>query len=276
MENLFLCQVGDLPGEILDEATSTTATFSTPLIYHDQLIGSGTFVDINGRKGIATATHVASLINFDPAFDEKLRLCIADFAHDFQIPVRHALHHAVAAAKCEEFGPDLSFIELLGKPDIDAIVARKSFYSLTHRSEEKLKGAEHDRGIWLITGNPDEMAHEDEPTGDFNQVIALPGIGACSGVEARHEKYGFDYLDVSVQYSGKSAPPQSFGGCSGGGLWRFELSIDNKSVDQKIKCDGFYLSGVAFYQTEVRDSHRSVRCHGPRSIYAHLVQRVDG
>jgi hypothetical protein len=123
-----LCQIGELPAEILDAATATVATFSSPIIYHDQLIGSGTFAEINGRHGIVTATHVASLVNLLPTSDENIRLCLAGFAHDFQIPARYLLHHWIADALCEEFGPDLSFVEFLGKPDVVAIAARKSFY----------------------------------------------------------------------------------------------------------------------------------------------------
>ena len=126
MSEEFSCQIGKLPSEVLDEVTATVATFSSPIIYHDQLIGSGTFAEINGRHGILTATHVVGLIDLSPNSEENIRLCIAEFAHDFQIPLRHLDHHSLADLQCEEFGPDLSFVELLGRPDVGAIAARKS------------------------------------------------------------------------------------------------------------------------------------------------------
>lgn len=59
--------------------------------------------------------------------------------------------------------------------------------------------------------------------------------------------------------------PLSFGGVSGGGLWEIKLSMTSSkeiSWDEKR-----YFRGVAFWQSEVSDGYRMIRCHGPKSSF---------
>ncbi len=267
-------QLGNVPRHLFDEATRIVADYSVSLIYHDKLIGSGTLVSIDQRTGILTAHHVASLINFRDA-SESLGLCIAEFPHNFQIPTSFLTHWPIGVPKRTAYGPDLSFIEIPDCPQRSQITAKKSFYSLTANAEKKVKEARLNSGFWLVAGCPDELVHDNQPTNDFSQVIAVPGIGACSGVEQRIRRPRFDRIEVGVDYSGQSdSPIYNFGGVSGGGVWRFDLIADTPDLLETIRLGKPYLCGVAFWQSGIQKNRRRLRAHAHRSIYITAVARV--
>jgi len=266
----FRVRLRHVPPDLFDEATRIVASYSVALVRDDRLIGSGTLVEIDGRRGILTAHHVASLINFRDATG-SLGICIADFAHNFQIKSSFLTHYPIGIPKCEAYGPDLSFIEIPVSPELSEISAKKSFYSLTVRSVEKVKGAASNFGFWLAAGCPDELVHGDEPTNDFSHVIAMPGIGACTGIERRRRKSGFDYFDVGVDYGGESESVNNFGGMSGGGVWRFDL-IQGNEANSPIRLGKPYLCGVVLWQSGIKRRHRVLRAHGHNSIYRLTVK----
>jgi hypothetical protein len=64
--------------------------------------------------------------------------------------------------------------------------------------------------------------------------------------------------------------PNSFGGVSGGGLWKVEIdSPDGRPGNEQLGEVTF--AGVAFYQGEIDSQCPYVRCHGPLSVYSKLV-----
>jgi hypothetical protein len=75
-------------------------------------------------------------------------------------------------------------------------------------------------------------------------------------------KGDFDYIDLKEDVS-LPGVPQTFGGVSGGGLWRVQIyeSADKAKIDWS-----WCLEGTAFHQSEVVDNRRTIRCHGPQSI----------
>ena len=64
--------------------------------------------------------------------------------------------------------------------------------------------------------------------------------------------------------------PNTFGGVSGGGLWKFELY----NVNGKHEVRGKILAGVAIEETAKMDNSRYIRCHGWNSIYKTVYNRV--
>ncbi len=64
--------------------------------------------------------------------------------------------------------------------------------------------------------------------------------------------------------------PSDYGGVSGGAVWRFDIDLESKPprVAQKI------LFGVAFHQSDLKDGKRTITCHGPRDVYARLLEKI--
>ena len=78
-----------------------------------------------------------------------------------------------------------------------------------------------------------------------------------SKLRAKHERGGFDYVDISLDTKGEPELPRSYGGLSGSGLWQ----LQDGSVS---------LEGVAFYQSQ-EETKQYVRCHARKSIYLHVL-----
>jgi hypothetical protein len=81
------------------------------------------------------------------------------------------------------------------------------------------------------------------------------------GPEIEHNRGEFDYHDFDIDLS--LPGPRSFGGVSGGGLWRVWLyrTTPDGEIDWKIS-----LHGVAFYELPIVNERRIIRCHGGRSV----------
>jgi Family of unknown function (DUF6869) len=69
-----------------------------------------------------------------------------------------------------------------------------------------------------------------------------------------------------------SDAPKSFGGVSGGGLWRIlaYISPDTGKIDWLQR-----LKGVAFYEFPPKNGGRVLRCHGPSSLTAVTGETVE-
>lgn len=65
--------------------------------------------------------------------------------------------------------------------------------------------------------------------------------------------------------------PKNFGGISGGGLW--QILLKDSSVD-KFEPTCYILSGLAFYQSELKANKRLIRCHGRQSIYKNVYEFI--
>ena len=106
----------------------------------------------------------------------------------------------------------------------------------------------------------------------FKAFQGLYGVGKIVGSETAN---GYDLLDFDVSFGpGSASPPASYGGMSGGALWRVFGTL-NAERGQLIISKRL-LFGVAFFESELPDSKLIIRCHGPLSIYNNLVDAVAG
>jgi hypothetical protein len=220
--------------------------------------GTGTLVSMANSHFILTAAHV---------WEERLKS-----ARDIGITLKEDIDHCCrisveAVRPCallrprewNEWGPDLVFLKI-PENHVGGIEAFRSFYRLdTERAGIQADGIE----VRILMGAPRASGkftptHADlEINGMFVDVNAQP-----------YDKGEFDYIDLreDVRLPGV---PQTFGGVSGGGLWR--VQIFESSETAKIDWS-WSLVGVAFHQSEMVDSHRTIRCHGARSIALAMKQ----
>jgi hypothetical protein len=76
---------------------------------------------------------------------------------------------------------------------------------------------------------------------------------------------GFDYINLKVGKS--SGISNSFGGVSGGGLWKVLIYMNSLGKPDWIPL----LVGVAFWE-ETIGSGMLIRCHGPKTIKATMLK----
>src|SRR5262249_13004075 len=100
----------------------------------------------------------------------------------------------------------------------------------------------------------------------LKQLTCMFGPGTTSATTQRDEHDVFTF-DVTEQEDFKL--PASFGGASGGAIWKFYVK-DKDGAPTVIESR---LVGVAFFETPV-DGKMIVTCHGPKSIYGALADAV--
>jgi hypothetical protein len=87
-------------------------------------------------------------------------------------------------------------------------------------------------------------------------------------VTSKYTVNNFDLCSFAVSFKDSVGSPCSYGGMSGGGLWRVYIDTDKKVTRERR------LVGVAFYEYDTDTGQRMITCHGPKSVYTHLFNAV--
>jgi hypothetical protein len=167
-----------------------------------------------------------------------------------------------------EWGPDLAFIRLPEMaPFTRQLRASKSFYNLTKDPQGRMKEALEELGFMAFVGYVAEQITGAPPESGFKDVKRIQGYAFHTGPEARHRRYGLDYVDVGCDRFFCAKMPKSFGGGGGGGLWRFDVLRKKDEVPGQEKLGTFCLAGVVFREDGIDTDRPTVRAHGAASIY---------
>ena len=230
------------------------------------VIGSGTLVSINGIKGILTAHHVSELLQKE----DSLALLLLESEHRMEIECKYLHSITIGRGPNEYEGPDFSFI-IIPEHEIAKIKPYRQFFDLSGYRENMIKNRPDPHiGIWFIWGIPDEYTEILESVKGSGKVISFTGGSMLVGPVREYTHGEYDYIEANVDYYGLNKPPGSFGGISGGGLWFIPIK---RSGDTHEPAD-FILSGVAFYQSEIINSKRFIKCHGILSLYQHAYKAI--
>jgi hypothetical protein len=217
-----------------------------------KLAGTGTLFAKRNVRFILTATHVwERVLKTSERFGINL---IENIDHSFWIDPKTVAAQSLPNPTWGEWGPDLTLLRIPSE-HLGSIDARKLFYDprIDGTAAFTLKD-EHIR-VWLLMGTPEARGH-------FQQSHATVEINGRFIPDAKYqERNGLDYYDLTVDTS-IVGPSQSFGGVSGGGLWRVLLYYSPEGKINWVQS----LEGVAFYQGDLQNGHRTIRCHGPKSI----------
>jgi hypothetical protein len=269
-------KANDIPDEVFETVRQHIDWYSTGLIRVRQsksseeaaLIGSGTFVTVGDIHGVLTAQHVTARLS--NAFD--LGLTLSPEEHKYVLKRETLSIIEVAKGLQDSEGPDLAVIVIPGN-GLGAIKAKKSFYNISLKREKALESPlPFDMGIWAICGYPDEQTTEEPPRLGFDSIKGFHGLCGFALFGKAFEKDDFDYLDFEVSCAKEKSLPSSYGGASGGGVWQVELKLkDGKPTPQDP-----ILSGVAFYQSDMQNDKRTIRCHGRQSVYKVAHDHVLG
>jgi len=256
-------KLGELPLALLEGPFSEIRHFGTSFIFGNKLIGSGTFVRLDGEHYILTARHVWSHIKKLVIDDSEIGIQIADYGHRFTVPFKMLTPAIDLQPKSDAFGPDIELVKIpLAK--LGDIKARKSFYDLSLHRRRRHAAAKDRLGVFLITGFPEELSNSDSTP--ENTPLKLFMLGMILGKDRTRKRNGFDYWELETQ-STKNKPPRDYGGVSGAGVWKVVLKKKRSDPLSTAKLVDFYLCGVAFYQSGLRKGWRFLRAHGPDTIY---------
>jgi hypothetical protein len=241
--------------------------YDPPGIDNPSQVGSGTFVSNGEVYGILTAYHVIT----EFISTSYLGLTLSCDEDDYKIPWKELILLNIGVPKTSESGPDLVFIQL-SSSHVKRIEKYKTFYSLLdHKKELLTNPLDLDIGPWVICGGLQERSKTEDSQGRFSACLTFEQFCGFGSVEREYSLYGFDYLEFDLEHPLLKETPRTFKGMSGGGLWQIPM---NKGITDTFIPSRFLLSGVIFWRSPVSNNLRYLKCHGRRSIYEIVCNRV--
>lgn len=221
---------------------------------HLELAGTGTLITVNGAHYIQTARHVWDevLVNVDvvgitlrPNVNHRYGIWRKEFT----------VVGLPKPTEWNEWGLDLVLLRIPAE-HIGSILAYKVFLNIDKPARQL------GPVLWtqVLMGTPSELGSIRDTHAD------LQITGFFLSAEQKCERDGFDYLDYDFDLTFPGMP-RRFGGVSGGGIWNVysRRSSETGKIDWDVS-----LHGVAFFQLDVANEHRTIRCHGPESMNALL------
>jgi len=270
----FLKQIRDIPDDVCESVVAPISHYTVLLVYRGRLKGSGTFVQCGDLFGVLTAHHVihrGARLDFSSASTDDLGLSIDSHASAFYMPLNRLTLIDIGVPVTEMEGPDLSFISIPPGEHLSILRAKKSFWNLNYQRLMRLAGCARRNGGWCLAYHANERTQEE--TDERGGILYFPANVGWGSVRKSYTSDGYDYCEMGLDPPNeKKGIPNSFGGASGGGLWKVPLSGDPNG---RIEAGKPILAGVIYFQTQ----ERTILCHGPMSIYERvyeaLIQRTN-
>jgi hypothetical protein len=233
-------------------------------------LGSGTLARYPGVRGIITCAHVLqSLLTLGveigivcfPTRKGQLQMTRLDMSKT---------DHIIIGTYTEtEFGPDLAFLRL-PESAFAALESLASSIDATRHRENALAG-EPDEGknrVELVCGIIEERSTT--RTEGNMAVTTFEGLLNVGRVVTKTTANGLDLYSFQPVPSPDATPPKSYGGTSGGGLWRVYTDPQD---DGTHKMKQVRMVGVAFWEKPV-GAELHITCHGQQSVHHVLYDEV--
>lgn len=234
--------------------------------------GSGVLVTANGRYAILTADHVIQNLPKNGPVGLIMLGRGGGIDHQFILEMDFVQTVTVGRGENESLGPDLAVI-ILPRKDIGRLEVWKTFYNLSKRKTEMLSNLPpSEGGPWLLSGLIAEMTEELPPRRGMTKHYSFKGLCGPVIVPGARSDENFDYFTVEVNCGKPYDLPESFGGCSGCGLWRLVLRENAGGWT----LDDILLGGIAFYQSALLEGRRNIECHACKSIYSNVEELLAG
>ena len=197
-----------------------------------------------------------------------MQVLIAPYPHALELDVRSLTNITFGPRISDERGPDGSVIILPQCRQLLDIQAKKSFWPIDYNPEERLKKALSTQGFVMIAGFPGERQRSRGAQPGFTRTTEMQGIVAMTKQVDYFENDSFDYLQVKSERVAGTDAPESYGGLSGGGLWRIPVYLNQH---HKILAESIF-AGIIYWQSSEDNRVRYLRAHGPKTIYKTLPQ----
>ncbi len=268
-------KVGDLPGDFMNLVMRAHSDYSVALARirnekaeHFTPLGSGVLVSKGSRFGILTARHCLHAcspeVELGPTGKDALLLVLRG-QRTVRIEPDNAFEHNLVCPRSEEFGPDLTFVEIAPGGCLSSMKAVGSFWSLDRNSEELIK-AFGIVGTSIVSIGFPQLDYKTTVVGnDVHHKLRHMSYVNAIGEGDVFERDGWDYIESTCFYPGEKDLPETFAGVSGGPVWASELR--RRKSDGHISIEKSALVGITFYQTEHTGDQRRLRAHFIKSIY---------
>jgi hypothetical protein len=238
------------------------------------LAGSGTLVSADGFKAILTAHHVLTNLPNSGHIGLLTPMRFGSRIHRLAIDMQYVRKIPIAKGSEDSQGPDLGLL-VLAPADWARLPSGKIFYNVSKRRELLLhQPPGENRGAWVLCGMVGERTADlsEEDKKRYAKGKSFQGICINAAPSGRRQDREFDYRSLQVEYNATYEGPESFGGCSGGGLWHL---LVGEKPDGSLEILTSILSGVAFYQSAKDGIRKTIECHGPRSIYGRVADLLE-
>ena len=231
-------------------------------------LGSGVLVRKGNRYGILTAHHCLHACS-PPielgSFQGDTMQFLAYPGRSIQVQPQELVEHPLGIPREDEFGPDLTFIEILSAERLGTFKAVGTFWSLDKEPSDILKQFGQPLMPAASVGFPE--VHYNTIQEDNRTRVQLRHMIYDNAIKegAVFEKDGWDYLDSGIWYPGDANLPTSFAGMSGGPVWGMELR--HHKSDGHINIEKHALIGITFYEIFRKGDEGRLRAHFIKSIY---------
>jgi hypothetical protein len=229
-------------------------------------LGSGTLARFGNIVGIITCAHVLKALKNDvgvvcfPTRPSQLQMTRLDMA---------ATDHVIVGMPTDtEFGPDLAFLRL---PDttMSALASLASVIDAPKHRENALTGEpDPENRVELVCGVVEE--HTTTRTEGTMAVTTFQGLLNVGRVVDKTAAFGLDLFRFQPVPGPDTQPPKSYGGTSGGGLWRL---YTEPQADGTHKLTQARMVGVAFWEKPV-GTETHIICHGQQSVHHALYDAI--
>ena len=236
------------------------------------LAGSGTLISVGGVRAILTAQHVISNLPNSGPIGLITPTRHGPIRHRTVVDMERVRKIPIAKGTDDSQGPDLGLL-ILSASDWAQLPSGKIFFNLSKRSEKMLNDPPPTiKGAWVLCGMVAEWTSDLPKEKGYEKGKCF--LGLCSPVALSNQRQaaGFDYMSIQVEYNETYEGPESFEGCSGGGLWHLLIK---ESQDGSLEIFNSILAGVAFYQSAKEGARKTIECHGRRSIYGVVVEHLE-
>lgn len=232
--------------------------------------GSGTLVTVGSLHGILTAAHVLEAL---PKTGQIGLVVEIDDPTKYQKQLIN-MEHTDSVLLCDEpfdqYGRDLAFLRL-PQEGIGWLKAQRSFYNLFRPREDVLAIKEPSKSYVDILIGMIHALTEDVPS-EKPKTRKQRFTAIFCGAKLTAMRYLADYDLYYFEPTGDAgfSLPESFEGTSGGAVWRFYVEEKNGEtpvIDRRIV-------GVPFFQMRYKDKPVEIVCHGSKSIYGPLIDKI--
>ena len=233
-------------------------------------LGSATLIRFGAKEGLLTCAHVAhaletrSIRGLDhvgivmfPAREGAIQNTIFN--------ISHMAFTTIGEPPFGDRGPDIAFIEL-SPVHMATLKAQASIVDGDLQFEISKSPQPDAKCIQAVSGVIEQWTRA-EPRND-KTLAWMQGLTTVGHVNERFNDPGLDVIQFDIDPDQQIILPDSYGGTSGGGIWRLFYELDDK---QEIKLIERRLLGVAFFQKPGQ-----ILGHGPTAVYRHLRNKVLG
>jgi len=226
-----------------------------------RVLGSGVLVTLDGRRGILTAGHMAEVYD---ALPEIGLVRFVPGGEQQRMIVRHGDARTMMLQSSKTFTEskevlDLAFTELV--PEIAATIEARGAFLNLDKNRERIEAAPPAEGVHCDAMLGLIAEFSDKPFINGDQWIT-PMRGILHTAHVCEQDHGL--VTVEAMDENLDKLPESFGGMSGGGLWRVYFVEDEARIVSASPC------GIASWQID--KTH--IACQGWDRIDQGLVPAV--